>query len=100
MMKLALMQTATGKEDKELPLLQRISSLVTSLRNCSPYKCFRVQVTDTSTLTVQRRLRESGLRGRIAAKKPPLKITNKKILFLGQETQAMDIRLVEICPLV
>jgi hypothetical protein len=30
MMKLALMRTATGKEDPELPLLQRISSLVTS----------------------------------------------------------------------
>ena len=27
MMKLALMKTATGKEDPELPLLQRISSL-------------------------------------------------------------------------
>ena len=27
MMKLALMRTATGKEDPELPLLQRISSL-------------------------------------------------------------------------
>jgi hypothetical protein len=27
MMKLALMRTATGKEDAELPLLQRISSL-------------------------------------------------------------------------
>ena len=33
MMKLALMRTVTGKEDPELPLLQRISSLVTSLRN-------------------------------------------------------------------
>jgi hypothetical protein len=47
-MKLVLMRTATGKEDPELPLLQRISSLVTSLINCSPNKCFRVQVTDTS----------------------------------------------------
>jgi hypothetical protein len=33
MMKLALMRTATGKEDPKLLLLQRISSLVTSLRN-------------------------------------------------------------------
>jgi hypothetical protein len=40
MIKLALMRTATGKEDPELPLLQRISSIVTSLRNCSPKKCF------------------------------------------------------------
>ena len=30
-----------------------------------------------STSTVQRRLRESGLHGQIAAKKPPLKDTNK-----------------------
>jgi hypothetical protein len=49
MMKLALMRTATGKEDPELPLPQRIISLrVTGLRNCSLKKCFRVQVTDTS----------------------------------------------------
>ena len=144
MIKLALMRTATGKEDPEWPLLQRIRSFelppseiaaqiskkkrqaiitlkherqsiweisrtlkvsssavtknikrydetgsredchrkgrprvtsaaedtfiwVTTLRNCSPNKSFRVQVTDTS----QR-----------------------------QETWAMDIRLVEICPLV
>jgi hypothetical protein len=31
MMKLALVRTTTGKEDPELPLLQRISSFVTSL---------------------------------------------------------------------
>jgi hypothetical protein len=38
MMKLALMRTATGKEDPELPLLQRMDRFirVTSLRNCSP----------------------------------------------------------------
>ena len=56
MIKLTLMSTATGKEDPELPLLQRIGSLE----------------------TVQRRLCESGLHGRIAAKKPLLKDTNKK----------------------
>ena len=38
----------------------------------------RFQVTDISTSTVQRRLHESGLHGRIAAKKPLLKKTNKK----------------------
>jgi hypothetical protein len=64
--------TATGKEDPESPLLRRISSLVTSLRNGSPNKCFRVQITDTS----QHQLCESGLRGQIAAKKPLLKDTN------------------------
>ena len=37
----------------------------------------RVQLTDISTSTVQRRLRESGLHGRIAAKKPLLKDTNE-----------------------
>ena len=50
---------------------------VTSLRNCSPNKCFRVQVTETSTSTFQKRLRESGLHGWIVAKKPLLKDTNK-----------------------
>ena len=38
----------------------------------------RVQVTHISTSTVQRTLHESGLHGRIAAKKPLLKDTNKK----------------------
>ena len=80
MMKLALMRTATGKEDPELPLLQRISSLrVTSLRNCSPNKCFRVQVTDTFQHELFRGDCESGLHGWIAAKKPLLKdINNNK----------------------
>jgi transposase len=47
---------------------------VTSLRNCSPNKYFSVQ----QTSTVQRRPRESGLHGRISAKTPLLKDTNKK----------------------
>ena len=78
MRKLTLMRTATGMEDQELPLMQWTSSLVTSLGNCSPNKCFRVHVTDISTSTVQRRLCESGLHGWIAAKKPLLKDTNNK----------------------
>jgi hypothetical protein len=41
----------------------------------------RFQVTDISTSTFQRRLRESGLHGRTAAKKPLLKDTNKKKRF-------------------
>ena len=45
--KLALMRTATGKEDPELPAVDKFLR-VTSLRNCNPNKCFRVQVTDTS----------------------------------------------------
>jgi transposase len=74
---------------------------VTSLRYCRPNKCFRVQVTDTSyTSTVERGLRESGLLGLITAKKPLLKDTNNKRLAWAKKTQAMDIRLMEICPLV
>jgi hypothetical protein len=38
----------------------------------------RVQVTHISTSIVQRRLHESGLHGRVAAKKPLLKDTNNK----------------------
>ena len=38
-----------------------------------------------STSTVQRRLRESGLHGRIAAKKPLLKNTNKKRRRVGEQ---------------
>jgi hypothetical protein len=40
MMKLALMRTATGKEEPELPLLQRISSLELPTSDCSPNKFF------------------------------------------------------------
>jgi hypothetical protein len=45
------MRTTTGKEDPELPLLQRISSLELTA-DCSSNKCFRVQVTDISTSIV------------------------------------------------
>ena len=51
---------------------------VTSLRNCSQNKCVSVQVTDTSQHHLFRGDRESGLRGRIAAKKPLPKDTNNK----------------------
>ena len=79
MMKLALMSTATGMEDSELPLLQRIRLLESyQPQNCSPNKCFRVQVTDISTSTLQRTLCESGLYGWIAVKKQLLKDTNYK----------------------
>ena len=62
------------------------------LRNCSPNKFFRVQVTD--------RLRESGLHSPIDAKKPLLKDTKKKRLAWAKKQWAMDIRPVEICSLV
>ena len=80
MMKLALMRTATGKEDPESPLLQRISSLelpaseIAAQINASQSSSNR----HISTSTVQRRLLESGLHSRIAAKKPLLKVTNNK----------------------
>ena len=80
MMKLALMRTATGKEDPELPLLSRISSLelpasaIAAQKNASQSSSNR----HISTSTVQRRLRESRLHGWIAAKKWLLKDTSKK----------------------
>ena len=71
MTKLALVRTATGMEDPELPLLQRISSLelpaseIAAQINASQSSSNR----HISTSTV-RRLSESGLHGQIAAKKP------------------------------
>jgi hypothetical protein len=80
MMKLALMRTVTGMEDPELPLLQRKSSLELTAPqvgvqiNASKWSSHK----HFSTSTLQRRLHESGLNGRIAAKTPLLKDTNKK----------------------
>jgi hypothetical protein len=74
-MKLDLMRTTTGKEDPEVPLLQRISSLelpaseIADQINVSQSSSNR----HISTSTVQRRPCESGLHGRIAAMKPLLK---------------------------
>ena len=48
MMKLALMRTTTGMEDTVTSSAEDKFFRVTSLINCSPNKCFRVQVTDTS----------------------------------------------------
>ena len=80
MMKLVLMRTATRKEDPELPLLQRIRSLVLPASEIAA-QINASQISSNrhiSTTTVQRRLCESGLHGRIAAKKLLLKDTNKK----------------------
>ena len=99
MMKLALMRTTTGKEEPELPLLQRISSLelpaseIGAQINASQNSSNR----HISTSTVQRRLCESGLHGRIAAKKPLLKGHQQEDeTYLGQEIRTMDIKSVEI----
>ena len=71
MMKLALMRTATGKEDPDLPLLQRISSLeLTAPRIAASQSSSNRHI---QTSIDQRRLRESILHGRIASKKPLLK---------------------------
>jgi hypothetical protein len=40
MMKLALMRTATGKDNAEFSAAEDKFIWVTSLRNCSPNKCF------------------------------------------------------------
>ena len=82
MMKMALMRIATGKEDPELPLLQRISSLELK----APQSAAQINASQSSTnrhistSTVQRRLCESGLQSQFAAKKPLLKDTNKNRL--------------------
>jgi hypothetical protein len=79
MMKLALMRTTTGKEDPELPLLQRIHSLELTASQIAA----QINASQSSsnrhilTPTVQRRLHESGLHGQIDAKKPLLKDAKK-----------------------
>ena len=72
MMKLALLRTKTGKEDPELPLLQRISSLELTAPQIAAQILHRVQVTDTSQHQLFRGDCKSGLHGRITAKKPLL----------------------------
>ena len=73
-------RTATGKEDPEFPLLQRIH--VSSSELTAPQITAQINASQCSsnrhisTSTVQRKLRESGLHGRIAAKKRLLKDTN------------------------
>ena len=75
MIKLAHIRTATGKEDPELPLLQRISSLELT----APQIAAQINASQSSsnrhisTSTVQRILRESGLHGQIAAKETTTK---------------------------
>ena len=94
MMKLALMRTATGKEDPELPLLQRIHSLELPALEIAGQINASKSNRDISTSTVQRRLHVSCLHSLIATKKPLLKDTNNK------KRLAWAIRQVEICPLV
>jgi hypothetical protein len=79
MMKLALTRTAIGKEDPELPLLQRISSLeLTAPQIAAQMNASHSSSNRHISTSVQRRLRESGLHGQIVAKKPLLKDINEK----------------------
>ena len=80
MMKLALMRTATEKEDSDLLLVQRTSLFeLPALEIAAQINALQSSSNrHSSTSTVQRRLRESGLCGQIAAKKPLLKDTTKK----------------------
>ena len=81
MMKLALMKTATGKEDPELTLFQRISSLeftapqIAAQINASQSSSNRHISASTER---RRKLHESHLHGQNDEKKPLLKNTNKK----------------------
>ena len=74
------MRTATAKQDPEFPLMNSSSaaelpaSEIAAQINASLCSSNR----HISTSTVQRRLRESGFHGRIAAKKQLLKDTNNK----------------------
>ena len=96
MMKLALMRTATGKEDPELSLLQRdkfirvTSQMFAAQINASQSSSYR----HISTSTVQRRLSESGLHGQISAKKPLLKDTNnnKRLAWAKKHEQRTSDR--------
>jgi hypothetical protein len=69
LIKLALMRTATGKEDPELPLLQRIHSLELPASEIAGEINVSLSSSNRhiSTSSVQRRLCESGLYVRIAA---------------------------------
>ena len=69
MMKMALMGIATGKEDPWLPASELAAQVNASKGSSNRH---------ILTSTVQRRLLESGVHGRFAAKKPHLKDTNKK----------------------
>jgi hypothetical protein len=64
MMKLALMRTATGMEDPELPASEIAAQINASQSSSNRH---------ISTPTVQRRLCVSGIHGQIAAKKLLLK---------------------------
>jgi hypothetical protein len=65
------MRTTTGKEDQELPLLQRI----VSLELIAPQIADQINASQSSS---NRHISTSTVHGRIGGKKPLLKDTNKK----------------------
>ena len=73
MMELALMRTVTGKEDPELPLLERISSLQLPASEIAAQINASQSSSNRHISAVQRGPRESSLHGQIDAKKPLLK---------------------------
>ena len=98
-MKLSLMRTATGKEDPELSLLQRISSLEL------PASEIAAQINASQSSSNRHNCSEETVWIRPSLSNCCKETTSKghqweEETCLGQETQAMNIRPVEICPLV
>ena len=99
MMKLALMRTATGKEDPEIPLLQRISSLelpvseiaaqIIAVTDTSKHQLFRGDCVNQAFMVEL--LQSNHYQG------TPI---IRKDLLGPRNCRSMDIRPVEICPLV
>uniref|UniRef100_A0A3Q2W121 Transposase Tc1-like domain-containing protein n=1 Tax=Haplochromis burtoni TaxID=8153 RepID=A0A3Q2W121_HAPBU len=83
MMKLANMRTVPGKEDQESPPLLWINSSASQASETTAPQ-MRAQINASSrhisTSTVQRRLHESGLCSKNAAKKPLLRKSNNRYL--------------------
>ena len=77
MMKLALMRPATGMEDPELPLLQRISTLVPASEIAAQINASQSSSNRHFNINCSDETCELGLHGRIAANKPLLKDTKK-----------------------
>jgi hypothetical protein len=63
---MSLMRTATGKEDPDLPLLQRVSSFELPASEIVAQINASVRDRHISTSTVQRRLCVSGLHGNLS----------------------------------
>jgi transposase len=87
---------------RELTVLQSLSSLeLLALEIAAQINASQSSSNGhISTSSVQKRLRESGLHGRIAAKNPLLKDTNKKKRLAWAKKHEQWTLVVEISPLV